>query len=84
MKVTEALREIMEEKSIRPIDLAKRLNMTKQATNNRLKHKNLSVNVLIDLARQMDYEVALVPNGSRYKGMIVLEQNIDEDKGADK
>lgn len=84
MKVTEALREIMEEKNIRPIDLAKRLGMTKQATNNRLKHKNLSVNVLIDLVRQMGYEVALVPNGSRCKGMIVLEQNIDEDKGADK
>lgn len=84
MKVTEALKEIMEEKNIRQIDLAKRLGITKQTINNRLKHKNLSVNMLIELARQMDYDLALVPNGGRCKGLIVLDPNLGEEKGEEK
>ena len=68
MKVSEILREIMSEKKCKPIDLAKRLGVSKQTLNGRLTQDNISIDKLNEMLKQMDYRIVIVPNTSKTKG----------------
>lgn len=68
MKVSEILRNIMEEKSCKPIDLAKRLGISKQTLHGRLTQDNISIDKLNDMLQQLDYKIVIVPNTSKTKG----------------
>lgn len=68
LTINEIFKEIMEEGNIRPADLAKRLGLTNQAMNSRLKHKNISLNVLIDVLTMMDYKIDIIPVSVRNRG----------------
>lgn len=68
MKVSEILRTIMSEKNCKPIDLAKRLGISKQTLNGRLTQDNISIDKLNEMLKQMDYKIVIVPTSSRTKG----------------
>ncbi|MDB6459405.1 MULTISPECIES: helix-turn-helix domain-containing protein [Blautia] len=68
MKVSEIIRNIMDEKKCKPIDLAKRLGISKQTLNGRLTQDNISIDKLNEMLKQMDYKIVIVPNTSKSKG----------------
>ncbi len=68
MKVSEIIRNIMKEKNCKPIDLAKRLGISKQTLNGRLTQDNISIDKLNEMLKQMDYKIVIVPNTSKSKG----------------
>lgn len=68
MKVSEIIRNIMDEKNCKPIDLAKRLGISKQTLNGRLTQDNISIDKLNEMLKQMDYKMVIVPNTSKSKG----------------
>lgn len=66
--VGEVIRKIMEEKKVRPFNLARRLGISKQALNGRITQKNISINILKDILRMMDYKIVIAPRDARCKG----------------
>lgn len=71
MKATEALREIMKVKGIRPCVLRNRLGM--DASRNsvlmmRLTQENISVGKLNEMLRVMDYKLVVMPSSERISG----------------
>ena len=68
MKVSEIIRSIMDEKNCKPIDLAKRLGISKQTLNGRLTQDNISIDKLNEMLKQMDYKIVIDPNTSKSKG----------------
>jgi DNA-binding Xre family transcriptional regulator len=65
MKTMDIIKEIMEKKDIRAIDLAKRLGISAQALNGRFTQKNVSVDKLNDMLKMMDYRIVIVPNSTK-------------------
>ena len=65
MKATEAVREIMEAKGVRPVDLRRRLGLESNTMNERLNMKNISIVKLNEMLRVMDYKIVLVPSDTR-------------------
>lgn len=68
MKPSEIIRNIMSEKNCKPIDLAKRLEISKQTLNGRLTQDNISIDKLNQILKQLDYKIVIVPNTSKSKG----------------
>lgn len=68
MKPSEIIRNIMNEKNCKPIDLAKRLETSKQTLNGRLAQDNISIDKLNQILKQLDYKIVIVPNASKSKG----------------
>lgn len=68
MKPSEIIRNIMNEKNCKPIDLAKRLEISKQTLNGRLTQDNISIDKLNQILKQLDYKIVIVPNASKSKG----------------
>ena len=68
MKPSEIIRNIMNEKNCKPIDLAKRLEISKQTLNGRLTQDNISIDKLNKILKQLDYKIVIVPNAIKSKG----------------
>lgn len=68
MTPSEIIRNIMNEKNCKPIDLAKRLEISKQTLNGRLTQDNISIDKLNEILKQLDYKIVIVPNTSKTKG----------------
>ena len=65
MIATEAGREIMEARGVRPVDLRKRLGLESNTMNERLNQKNISIAKLNEMLRVMDYKIVLMPSDAR-------------------
>lgn len=65
MKATEIVREIMERKGVRLIDVAARLGKKPTLIWDRLSQQNISVDKLNEMIRTMDYKIVAVPRETR-------------------
>lgn len=65
MKTAEAIKAIMSSKEVNQSMLARRLQVTPTAINLRLARNFPTLEQLLETARTLDYEVVLVPAGSR-------------------
>lgn len=65
MKAKDVVREIMNVRGVRFVDLRKRLGIESNTMSNRLKQENISVAKLNEMLRVLDYKLVVVPNGTR-------------------
>lgn len=65
MKATEALKEVMKVREIKPSVLCDRLGIKSNVLSERFKQKNISVEKLNDMLKVMDYKILIVPRDSR-------------------
>lgn len=65
MRTTDALREIMKIKELRPSVLAARMGIKGNVLSERFGQKNISVAKLNEMLRPMDYKIVLVPREFR-------------------
>lgn len=65
MRATEALRKVMELKSVKPSMLCDRLGIKSNVLSERFKQKNISVEKLNEMLKVMDYKIVIVPRESR-------------------
>lgn len=65
MIATEAVREVMKQKGVRPVDLRKRIGLESNTMNERLNQKNISVSKLNEMLRVMDYKIVIMPSEAR-------------------
>ena len=66
MKSYEALRALMVLQGLKPTQLARRLNVSKQVMNSRLT-KIKTISSFLETVKMMDYKVVLVPSATRVK-----------------
>lgn len=67
MKVTEVLRQVMRDRSVRPVDLRKRLGLESNTMANRLSRNGITVDKLTEMLRAMDYKLVVVPSDARLR-----------------
>ena len=65
MRATEALRKVMELKSVKPSMLCDRLGIKSNVLSERFKQRNISVEKLNEMLKVMDYKIVIVPRESR-------------------
>lgn len=65
MKATEALKEVMTIREIKPSILCDRLSIKSNVLSERFKQKNISVEKLNDMLKVMDYKILIVPRDTR-------------------
>ena len=65
MQATKAIREIMKNRGVLVGDLAYKMNKPLSTTSERLSQTNISVKLLLEMARVLGYKVKLVPLGSK-------------------
>lgn len=80
---TETIEEIIKEKSISKVELAEKLNITKQNLGNKLKRDNFSALELVEIADELDMELMLIPKGTKVKNGYVINYD-DDQKGKPK
>lgn len=59
---TEALREIMKRREVRPAVLADRLGINPNVLSERFRQKNVSVSKLNEMLHQLGYQIVLMPD----------------------
>ncbi len=65
MKTSEAVREIMKEQGIGTTKMASRMDKTPRVVSDRLRQDNMSVSILNELLRVLDYKVIIVPRDTK-------------------
>lgn len=80
---TETIEEIIKEKSISKVELAEKLNITKQNLGNKFKRDNFSALELVEIADELDMELVLIPKGTKIKNGYVINY-ADDQKGKPK
>lgn len=65
MKTSEVVREIMKEQGVGVTQLANRLDRKQSATSQLIAQENISIKKLKELLRVLDYDIVIVPKGSR-------------------
>lgn len=65
MKATDAVKEIMNAKGIRKVDLRRRLGLESNTMTNRLDQGNISIVKLNEMLRVMDYKIVIMPSDAR-------------------
>lgn len=74
MKATQALKEVMEIRGVRPAVLCDRLNIKSNVLSERFQQENISVAKLNEMLRVLDYKIVVVPSDTRVSdGSIVIE-----------
>ena len=64
MKATEAIRIVMKECEVGVSKLANRLNIIQPLVSQRLQQQNISVKLLSEMLRVLDYKVVVMPSDS--------------------
>lgn len=74
MKTTDAIRQVMKEQGVGVVKLAQRIGKKQQIVSARLTQTNVSVSVLNEMLRVLDYKVVIMPYGvTTPKGGIEIE-----------
>lgn len=69
---TETIEEIIKEKSITKVELAEKLNITKQNLGNKLKRDNFSALELVEIADELGMSLMLIPKGTKVKDGYII------------
>ena len=88
MKMNDALREVMDSTNMTQTRMANNLTQrgkpaTQQVIAERLKMKNISVNLVLDMLAELGYEMTIQPqrtSGARPKGQIVISSGEGDGK----
>lgn len=65
MKATEAIKEVMNLRKIKPSILCNRLGIKSNVLSERFKQKNISVEKLNEMLQVMNYKILIVPRDTR-------------------
>lgn len=61
MKTTDAIKEVLIRRDVSQATLAKRLSKTNQIISDRMHQTNMSVKVLNEMLRVLDYKIVIMP-----------------------
>lgn len=70
---TETIKEIIKEKSISNVELAEKLNITKQNLGNKLKRDNFSAIELCEIADELGMSLMLIPKEVKVKKGYIID-----------
>lgn len=80
MKASKAVKEIMNEQNVTLSKLASRMNKSLRLVSDRLRADNITTKNLVEMLRNLDYELVVVPRGKINKSDDVYFITDEEEK----
>lgn len=80
MKAGRAVKEIMNMQNVSLTTLATRMNKSLRLVSDRLRADNITTNNLVEMLRQLDYELVIIPRGKIKKSEDVFFVTDEEEK----
>lgn len=80
MKASKAVKQIMNKQNVSLTTLAGRMNKSLRLVSDRLRAENITTNNLVEMLRQLDYELVIVPHGKINKSEDVFFVTDGEEK----